>query len=120
VAVGIGQGPGLSEYFQGQEGGESTVTLIATEIPVHSHRLVAVTAPGTTAVATNNRLAKMGASGTKQNSYSAKLYSSAAPNVTMSPVAITPSGGSQPHQNMMPSMALNYCIALEGIFPSRK
>jgi microcystin-dependent protein len=108
-----GQGPGLSQYFQGESGGEQTVTLLQTEMPAHNHTAVAASATGQ-ADPTNNAWAS-GAKGF------GKTYSPVAsgPTVQMSPVALPLTGNSAPHNNMMPYLGLTFIIALQGVFPPR-
>jgi microcystin-dependent protein len=108
-----GQGPGLSQYILGETGGEQNVTLLQTEMPAHAHGAQAGSASDT-AVPTNN------AWGTGQKGFGS-VYTPSNPstNVNMSPVALSISGGSLPHNNMMPYLTLNYCIALQGVFPPR-
>jgi microcystin-dependent protein len=119
VPIQAGQGPGLSSYDLGQVGGAPTVTLDTTEMPAHGHNLTCTTTAGTVAASSNNQLAK-GLTGGFQNPTTGKMYSSAAPNNSLNPAtAVTFSGGNQPHNNLMPSLTLNYCIALAGIFPPR-
>lgn len=119
-AVGVGQGAGLSNRTQGEMLGQESVTLLITETPSHTHQLLGTNADGTTSDPSNNTLAKSsviierGASPIPVNS-----YTSGAPNVTMAGSSIAPAGGNQPHNNMQPSLAMNYIIALQGIFPSR-
>jgi microcystin-dependent protein len=114
-----GQGPGLSLYDLGEQTGSSSVTLINAELPAHQHFFFATTTAGTTETASNNQLG-VGASGSKNQNYFANLYSTASQsNVTMSPMAIGLTGGGLPHNNMMPYLTLNFCIALQGIFPPR-
>jgi len=115
-----GQGPGLSLYDLGETTGSPTVSLIVSEIPLHQHFFMATTNPGTTESAPGNQLG-IGASGTKTQQYFANLYSpnAGSANTMMSPQALGVSGQSQPHDNMMPYLALNFCIALQGIFPPR-
>jgi microcystin-dependent protein len=112
-----GQGQGLSDRFLGETSGEETVTLLTTEMPAHAHNAIA-DAPGSTPL--GNPVGNAWASGLKGG---ATLYtpSSGSPNdVPMSPVqALSITGGSQPHNNLMPFLTLNFCIALQGIFPPR-
>ncbi len=107
-----GQGPGLSLRDLGEIGGETTVTLLDVEMPAHTH-----TAQG---------LAGAGGQGPGGNTWAeanqrgiSEYTPSSAQNVSMSPQALSPAGGSQPHNNMMPYLTLNFCIALQGIFPAR-
>ncbi|MGC2745739.1 MAG: tail fiber protein [Candidatus Angelobacter sp.] len=108
-----GQGPGLSLRDLGEQSGEQNVTLLISEMPAHSHTALAGT--GGTAMATpvNN----VWASGIKSGP---SVFSpSGANDVAMSPVATSITGGSLPHNNLMPYLTLNFCIALQGIFPPR-
>jgi microcystin-dependent protein len=118
AAMGQGQGQGLSDRFIGEMGGSSTVTLISTEMPLHTHTLSGSSLAGTTAVPLNNVPAKpTWVSGTTIGTGLA--YSTETPDQTMSPSAISPAGGSQPHNNMQPYLTMNFCIALQGVFPPR-
>lgn len=106
-----GQGPGLSLYDLGQQGGEETVTLIETEIPAHSHVVSGTTDTAVTNVPDNAYLARPLGRG-------ANLYSpSTSGPVSMQPTSI--SGSHQAHNNMQPYLTLSFCIALQGIFPPR-
>ena len=108
-----GQGSGLSLHDLGETGGSQTVTLLTTEMPAHNHSMNArptgvappVSSPGTIAAARSN----------------SRPYSptDVQPNSQMNATATFPTGGSLPHNNMMPSLTLNFCIALQGVFPPR-
>ncbi|KAF2514950.1 phage tail protein [Flavobacterium foetidum] len=119
IPVGIGQRPGGSNVVLGQVGGVEQVTMTINQMPAHTH--VATTsaisiqtynAPGNTASPTNNVLAG-----------SDTAYSAEAPDGTLKPVTTTVSvssvGGTQPFPIIQPSLATNYIICVEGIFPSR-
>jgi microcystin-dependent protein len=111
VALGFGQAPGLSFYTQGQLGGEPSVTLLSTQTPNHNH-----TANGAAGRGKNTPVANAFADSTAGPVYS----SSTSPLTKMSPSAISPFvGGNLPHNNMMSYQALNWIIALQGIFPPR-
>jgi microcystin-dependent protein len=109
AAVGSGVGQGLSSYVLGQTGGEENHTLIGAELPSHSH------APNYSNSATKSSPA---------GNYWAPdpngniTFATSGGNA-MSPAAIGVAGGGQPHTNLAPILALNFCIALTGIFPSR-
>lgn len=112
VPIGFGQGPGLSSYALGQQGGAESVTLQITQMPAHTHAFMATAEAGDTADPTSAFPANTGALD--------KEYKQAPVNkVAMNTAAVETKGGSQPHINMQPYLAMNYCIALEGIFPSR-
>jgi microcystin-dependent protein len=110
VPVGPGQGPSLPNYNLGEQGGANSVTLTTAQMPAHTHAASAATGSGTSATPANNVWA-----GSSQRD---AIYAST-PGTTMHPAAISAVGNSQPHENMQPYTAINYIIALEGIFPSR-
>jgi microcystin-dependent protein len=103
-----GQGPSLSPRVLGEQGGEESVTLLASEMPDHNHPFAPVGAAATTGVPTNNVSLAQTAVGNNIYGLAADLQSLG-----------TPSGGSQPHNNMQPYLTLNFIIALQGIFPPR-
>ncbi|MEA2833082.1 MAG: hypothetical protein QOG66_1284 [Methylobacteriaceae bacterium] len=119
-AVSFGQGSGLSDYAQGEETGTDTVTVLLSEMPLHNHSFMVTTNPGTTATSAGNQLG-VGAGGDKQNSYRANIYTPDASKVTtgLSPIALGFAGGSLPHNNMQPYLTVNFCIALQGVYPPR-
>ena len=112
TVIGPGQGPGLTERFIGEQGGVESVTLLTTEMPVHSHPLRASVTPGT-----------LGAGGPDLSFARASggnIYKGAdTPTALMAPQSLAPAGGDLPHNNMMPFLTLNYVIAMQGIFPAR-
>ncbi|WP_234110375.1 MULTISPECIES: phage tail protein [Chryseobacterium] len=110
ILVHNGQGPGLSNYVQGQVGGVESVTLTPSEMPAHTHTINAVTSEGNQNVPTNALPAN-----TKLLD---KEYSDAATNTTMKATMVNPAGGNLPHTNIQPYLTLKCIIALQGIFPS--
>ena len=108
-----GQGPGLSLRDLGETAGEQTVTLLQTEMPAHSHTVVAG-ATSDSASPVNNSW------GSGQKGFG-NVYTTSAPatNVQMNPFGTSIAGGNLPHNNMMPFLGLNFCIALQGVFPPR-
>jgi len=114
VAVNQGQGPGLSPYTVGQTGGTANVTLTSSEMPSHTHGFNASTAVATSASPASNVFETGHYEGGRIRAYSAQP-----PQTALAPTAIAPSGGGQPHNNMMPYLTMNYCIALQGEFPPR-
>ena len=120
TAIGMGQSTTGTQYFEGEASGTSTVTLLQTELPLHNHTFMASTNPGTTATAANNQLG-VGSTGNKQNSWNANIYSPNPAQATtgLSPQALSIAGSSLPHNNMQPYLTLNFCIAMQGVFPPR-
>lgn len=108
VPIHQGQGPGLSSYVLAQNGGIETVTLTTNQIPIHTH----------IPMASNTGASDNPANNFWANSTSGKPYSAAPPAVQMNAGSITPVGGSQPHENMIPFLCVSYIISLFGIFPS--
>lgn len=113
-----GQGPGLSGWSVGQERGSATVTLLQSEMPAHAHTLNARGGAGTTNVASGNipsngSWVQGGQFGVVQS------YAVDPPSTQMGPQALAVTGGNQPHNNMMPYLTVNFCIALQGVFPPR-
>lgn len=102
---------GASNYILAQQSGVEFVTLTTSQLPVHSHTPAASTAPGTSASPIGSVPADSG-SGSAQ-------YTQATTNLVTQPAQpLGPVGGSQPHDNMQPYLAVNYIISLFGIFPS--
>ena len=109
-AIGTGQGPGLSPRGIGETGGSANVTLQESEIPSHTHPM---------------RAALSATSGNPSGATLAPTANGASayriPGVTaaMAPSALLSAGGSQSHENRQPYLGLNFCIALQGVFPPR-
>lgn len=109
-----GQGPGLSLRDLGETGGETTVTLLQSEVPSHTHSLHADPRPATlNSPSSQNALARSD----PQNIY--RTPSGAATPQPMAANAVGISGGNLPHNNLQPYLTLNFCIALQGVFPAR-
>lgn len=111
VAVSQGQGTGLPFYSIGEQIGANAVTLVAQELPSHTHsmRLGAASSPNATAApsAQSNVLVDPTFNG----------WAAAPGNTTFAPNAIAAAGNSQPHANMQPTLTMLYCIATQGNFP---
>lgn len=112
-----GSGGGAS-YTIGQQAGVEAVTLQASQMPSHTHAVSASAAVPPNAVAavnvTNTASTWVPASPPKP-----RLYAAAASLVPMAPAAVQPAGGSQPHNNLAPYLAVNFIISLFGVFPSQ-
>jgi microcystin-dependent protein len=109
AAMDFGQGQGLQNRVLGEVGGEQGHTLQVSEIPPHSHPAHFATAADSLTPG-----GKYWAADPNGN-----VTFSAAGNEAMSPNAIGQNYGGQPHQNLQPYLVLTFCIALQGIFPSR-
>jgi microcystin-dependent protein len=102
-----GNGPGLTPRTLGESGGSQSVTLLATQLPAHGH---AVLASGSTA----DQPSPQGNVPASQT-----VYAPGPNDAQLAGNALTPTGASQPHNNMQPYQAVNFIIALQGIFPPR-
>jgi microcystin-dependent protein len=129
AAVGQGNGAGLTPRVIGETLGETNHTLLISELPAHNHMMAAastaptasdVATPGPTVVLANATYTVTIAPPPPAPTTAAmNLYASGNVNTPLAPTAIGQAGGSQPHPNMMPYLALQFCIAMSGIFPSR-
>lgn len=97
-----------SGFTLGEGGGEVFHTLTQSEMPSHTHNVTATSDVASKTTATGNLWAKSDAAPFETSS-----------NASMNPASISTVGGSQPHENRAPYLTLNYCIALQGIFPSQ-
>jgi microcystin-dependent protein len=98
---------GASGFSIGEMAGINSITLLAPNVPAHNHNVVATSGPANDTIPEGNFYAASPAH--YQNT----------PNTYMDPTVVSVVGGSQPHTNMMPSLALNWLIAVEGIYPPR-
>jgi microcystin-dependent protein len=103
-----GTGPGLSPRTIGEAGGVETVTLTTQQIPTHSHAPLSISGNGNQTTPQNGVWAGVATS----------IYTSNAPNTAFNNTLGGSAGGSQPHDNMMPYLAINFIISLFGIYPS--
>jgi len=121
VPMGQGNGPGLTPRTMGEKAGEETHTLSVSETPKHSHSVAVISNPvlanNTDLPGTNQLLAQTTYSG--NDAAPTQMYvPDNAPSHTMASTAIGLTGG-QSHSNLMPLLAVNFCIAMSGIYPSR-
>lgn len=117
-------GPYASNYIQGQVGGSENVTVLQTNLPAHTHPFNVTGGTGTANLGTSTPGADYLAvtpevpqvPNENMVPYTTSL---SAGSVQLNPNSITPTGGTQPHENRMPYLPILFCIALSGIFPSR-
>lgn len=117
TVVHLGQGPGLSDYRQGEVGGAEKATLLINNMPAHTHTAMLKASSGgpTTDDPTGASLADFPNGGTP-------IYNNTVnPNVPMNfnSIQVNSAGGNQPFQILSPFLTLRYCVVLEGIYPSR-
>lgn len=103
-----GQGSGLQNYVIGEKGGVESVTLTIQQTPVHNHAFVA-----STAIAQNPQPT----SSVPAQSSVVKLYSGDDPDSALNAQMVSPVGGSQPHENLQPYLAVSFILSLFGVFP---
>jgi microcystin-dependent protein len=111
VPVSLGQGEGLSSYAEGQAGGTETVTLGPAQMPAHTHAVSASSSPAASERPAGRVLAR-----SPDHSYIPEPDTDTVMNAKM----IGEAGNSQPHDNIQPYLVLNFCIALQGVFPARE
>ncbi len=109
LPVHAGQGPGLSNRIIGEISGTETVTLTIQQIPSHSHAAMAQSGSGNQSSPSNGIWASSGQG----------QYGTGTGDTPMKNTLIAGSGGSQPHDNMMPYTTINFIISLFGIFPTQ-
>ncbi|HET9526149.1 MAG TPA: tail fiber protein [Pyrinomonadaceae bacterium] len=110
VPIHMGAGPDGTTYQLGEMAGTEQETLTVNQIPIHTHPLLASTAVGTSNTASGN---------VTSQSVSVKMYVAEQPTASMNPNAVSPAGGSQPHENCQPFLCINFIISLFGVFPSQ-
>lgn len=111
--VGQGTGPGLPQMPLGQMSGNETVTITIDQYPAHTHMVTATSDVSNSVQPTGNVFAA-------QAGLSGQIYGAPTNLVQMDPQVLTQyAGGNQPHPNMQPYLAVNFIIALQGIYPSR-
>ncbi len=111
AAMHPGQGQGLSLRDLGEIGGVEAITLLQSEIPVHTHSLMGQSTFGNSTDPTDKLWGRPFGGGS--------MYKASGSVTQMAPQTLAPAGGSLPHNNMQPYLTLNFCIALQGIFPQR-
>lgn len=109
-----GQGAGLSARWLGENGGEQYVTLLTSEMAMHTHLPNALDSNGDQTTPANDVWAQA-----RISKVSTNMYANTTPNQMMNPMTTGITGGSQPHNNMPPYLCVSFIIALQGIFPQR-
>jgi microcystin-dependent protein len=112
AAMHPGQGQGLSLRDLGQIGGAESVTLLVSEMPLHNHNIMVSPEVGDVQIPTADVVYARSSNGNAYTNSNSGLQ-------LMAPQMLAPAGGSLPHNNMQPYLTLNFCIALQGVFPPR-
>jgi microcystin-dependent protein len=113
AAMGPGTGPSGTSRNQGDKGGDETVTLSQLQLPQHTHNLIVSASAG-------NQRSPVKAYFANEGSGQALPYSDRDVDSSLgTPIDVRVEGGSQPHNNLPPYLAVNFCICLDGIYPSR-
>lgn len=110
IPIHMGAGPDGTTYQIGEMAGSESVTLTTQQIPSHTHPMLGSTDPASQQSPQSNVVAK---------STQVDLYINAVPQDAMNAQAISPVGGSQPHENCQPFLCINFIISLFGVFPSQ-
>jgi microcystin-dependent protein len=110
VPLCYGQGSGLSDYPIGEKIGAESVTLLSSQIPEHNHLVTVSNVVGSQLDPANNYISQFGEG--------VKTFSGTG-DTTLSSTTLSNAGGNQAHTNIQPYLTLNYCIALQGLFPSQ-
>jgi microcystin-dependent protein len=123
VPMGQGNGPGLTPRVIGERGGEENVTLLSTQMPDHNHAMLAIADSATARSPAAGLAPAEGHGQGRGGSFNINTFTASGannpPNTQLAPGSVSLSGGSEPHNNIQPSLVINWCIALQGIFPSR-
>lgn len=117
VALGAGQGPGLSNYQAGQTGGAEKVTLQASQMPAHTHSASATLQVNAGAGTSTTPVGSLLATGSR-SAYAATQGTAGAMAANSVNATTSPAGGDVVHENRQPSLAITYIIAWQGIYPS--
>jgi microcystin-dependent protein len=119
VPMGFGDGAGLTPRTIGETGGEEVVTLQDSEMPSHNHPMPAF---ASTATAGSPAIGLAPAEGHGQGrggGSAIDTFTTQSPNTNLATGSVEASGGDNPHNNIQPSLVMNWCIALQGVFPAR-
>jgi len=115
VACHVGSGPGIASLSLGQKSGTNTNLLSVSNLPSHTHTLRANSAAGDSGSPGGN----VPATAEDANRNELSIYSTSAPNASMDTAALQATGGGSAVNNMQPYLTINFCIAVQGIYPSR-
>lgn len=108
VPIHQGTAPSGNTYQMGEAAGVESVTLTTNQIPSHNHAVLASNSVSNNASPAANLIATPA---------TARIYASVAPTSQMAPNAVTPEGGSQPHENMQPFLCVSFIISMFGLYP---
>lgn len=112
--MGMGYGPGLSPHTIGEKGGSENTILSGSQIPAHSHQMM-----GSADAQSSDNVADNSLGSVPRGTTQGKIYAPGATSQVTMASSTSSVGANQPHTNMQPYLVMNYCIAYEGIFPTR-
>jgi microcystin-dependent protein len=118
VPIHQGSGPGLSPVQIGEVSGDETVTLLQNEMPPHNHPMPALAHAATATVPAPGQMPAEG-HGLGRGAYAVRTYAPSGAATTLVPASVTQAGNTLPHNNLQPYLTMNWCIALQGVFPPR-
>jgi microcystin-dependent protein len=119
VPIHPGQGPGLSLYVLGQQGGTENITLLSSQMPTHNHLVGVSNQPGAQFDPTNAVLAECNTGTPRDPKPTVNNFVTSSPTGTLLPATVSMAGGNAPHGNIEPYLCVTFIIATVGIFPSR-
>ena len=118
VPIAVGQGRGLPSYSLGQKAGQETVTLTIAQLPPHSHRVMAADTPGDSDTPANTTVLSALGGQAAAGEYATPAYAPPRTQTALNAASVGSAGGSRPHNNLQPYLAITFCIALGGTMPA--
>jgi microcystin-dependent protein len=109
----------LTPFVPGDTGGQQTHTLLTNEMPQHSHALNALPVRAVNVTPAAGSRPSEGAGGSRGSEFNINIYTTNGPGTNLNPAAVGGAGSGTAHDNMQPTLTMNWCIAMVGVFPPR-